>query len=153
MHTFLLDNANVILDRDFLTQQGILSWQLGTHTREREQTLASICSMRGYMDQDEVQLDKNTPDLETKLVMFFQEHRHEDEEIRLILEGNGIFDIRDADDRWMRIMLSPGDLIIIPANRFHRFTLDTHKSVVARRLFKNKNGWKAIPREFALNHP
>ena len=151
MHAFLFDNPNVILDRDAITHDGVLSWNLGTNPHDREHTLSAICAGRGYVDEDEVRLNTNTPDLETKLAMFFQEHRHEDEEIRFILEGAAIFDIRDTEDRWMRMMLSPGDLIIIPANRFHRFSLDTKKFVVAKRLFKNKDGWKAIPRESALD--
>jgi 1,2-dihydroxy-3-keto-5-methylthiopentene dioxygenase len=99
--------------------------------------------LRGYVTQDEVALSPATPGLDALCDQFKGEHFHDDDEVRFVLEGAGIFDIRSQDDRWMRVEVGPGDLIIVPAGRFHRFFLTESKQIRCVRLFKDPSGWTA----------
>ncbi|KAG7868103.1 hypothetical protein KL918_001761 [Ogataea parapolymorpha] len=110
-----------------------------------------VAKERNYKNRDEIVLSEATfpggPEaLQAKLEVFYKEHLHEDEEIRYILDGEGYFDVRDDNDRWIRAKLTKGDLLILPAGIYHRFTLSNSKYVRALRLFKDEPKWVALDR-------
>jgi 1,2-dihydroxy-3-keto-5-methylthiopentene dioxygenase len=103
--------------------------------------LEAFMRERGYVTRDEIQLSPTTPNLAAIEAKFDREHLHTDDEVRYVLEGEGIFDIRSRDDRWMRVVVGPGDLISVPKDRHHRFLLTDQKQIRCVRLFVDQTGW------------
>lgn len=103
-----------------------------------------------YQSQDVVELSPETPNLETICAKFDKEHIHTDDEVRFVLSGEGYFDIRSKDDRWMHIFVEKGDFILVPANRNHLFYLTEQKHIRCVRLFKENPSWTPIYREAAV---
>ncbi|KAG5506462.1 hypothetical protein JKF63_05965 [Porcisia hertigi] len=83
---------------------------------------------------------------ETLAQQHFLEHIHEDDEVRLVLEGQGYFDVRDANDKWIRLLSRPGDCIVLPAGMYHRFTTDQNQYIKTLRIFKEAPRWIAVNR-------
>lgn len=97
-----------------------------------------LASSRNYKNRDEVTISPTTlPNYEEKVKIFFHEHLHEDEEIRYILDGAGYFDVRSEGDDWIRLRLEKGDLAIMPAGIYHRFTTDDKN--VSRLRYMGRN--------------
>lgn len=104
--------------------------------------MQALRDARGYSYADFITLSpEKLPNYEAKLKIFYTEHLHTDEEVRFCLEGSGYFDVRDAQDRWVRVSLGPGDLIVLPAGMFHRFTLDAGNYGKFMRLFVGEPVW------------
>ncbi|SCU88920.1 LADA_0E12772g1_1 [Lachancea dasiensis] len=132
---------------DHLARIGVIYKHCST-----EEQVNEVALERQYKNRDEVSISSESlgDALLPKLQNFYAEHLHEDEEIRYILDGEGYFDVRSApDDRWIRCKLVRGDLLILPAGIYHRFTLTTQNRVVAARLFKEEPKWVAHGRPVA----
>lgn len=129
------------IDVPTLRAEGVLYDALETEPARYQAPLASFKDAQGYIEQDEIALTPETPKLDEICAKFLDEHCHEEDEVRFILDGAGIFDIRSRDDRWMRIVVEAGDLIVVPAGRWHRFLLTDTKRIRAVRLFKDPKGW------------
>jgi 1,2-dihydroxy-3-keto-5-methylthiopentene dioxygenase len=110
--------------------------------------IEALAKARGYVKWDIVALSDATPDLENLLKKFEQVHTHTEDEVRVIAAGSGIFVIKGTDDvGYFDVELSVGDVISVPENNPHFFTLTDERKVVAIRLFIDPSGWVAHPYE------
>ena len=150
MNAFWLEEAgNPAIGADELAEQGIPNQSMPTVEAHYQRPLDALRQAEGYMTQDQVKLSPDMPNLVGICNKFKDEHYHDEDEVRFVLSGGGIFDIRSTDDRWMRVEVEPGDLIIVPAKRHHRFFLTEAKAIHCVRLFQDPSGWVAHYRDAA----
>ena len=149
MRAYRLQDPTSSITSNDLARQGVQSWSVPSEGPVRAELIGAVKRERGYVDEDVVTLDHDTPDLDAICAKFDEEHFHTEDEVRLVLEGEGIFDVRDDADRWMRIEVTQGDMIVIPARTYHRFLLTGLKKIRCMRLFANHEGWSPLYRSKA----
>ncbi|KAL4694246.1 hypothetical protein H8959_013511 [Pygathrix nigripes] len=128
-----------------LRRLGVLYWKLDADKYENDPELEKIRRERNYSWMDIITICKDKlPNYEEKIKMFYEEHLHLDDEIRYILDGSGYFDVRDKEDKWIRIFMEKGDMITLPAGIYHRFTVDEKNYAKAMRLFVGEPVWTGV---------
>ncbi|KKB34936.1 cupin domain-containing protein [Bacillus thermotolerans] len=169
MTTIKIQGTNEVIDNQeevisFLQQNDVIyeNWdiaKLPAHLSEKyvlsdeekqeildvfEEEIKDISARRGYKAWDIISLAEHTPNLEQMLVNFQREHHHTDDEVRFIVSGHGVFVIQGKDQRFFEVHLNPGDLISVPENVRHYFTLADDRKVVAVRIFVTEEGWVPV---------
>jgi 1,2-dihydroxy-3-keto-5-methylthiopentene dioxygenase len=110
-----------------------------------DEDIRSLAQRNGYVKWDVIALSEQTPDLESLLKKFEQVHVHTEDEVRAIASGHGIFVIKGEEVGFFDVELEAGDVISVPVDTQHFFTLMEDRQVVAIRLFIDPSGWVAIP--------
>ncbi|HZS03896.1 MAG TPA: cupin domain-containing protein [Blastocatellia bacterium] len=95
----------------------------------------------GYVAADVIDVTPQTPGLAEMLAKFNREHWHDDDEVRFIIEGRGLFHIHPGDGPVAAIEVEAGDLIRVPSGTQHWFNLCADRRIRAIRLFKDPAGW------------
>ena len=94
----------------------------------------------GYVTADVIDVNPDTPNLDAMLAKFNKEHWHDEDEVRFIIEGRGLFHINAGDSVFV-LEVGRGDLIRVPRGTHHWFDLCADRRIRAIRLFQNPAGW------------
>src|SRR5438034_1583679 len=95
----------------------------------------------GYVTADVIDVGPETPGLEAMLARFNSEHWHDEDEVRLIVGGRGLFHIHPANGPVVALEVEAGDLIRVPKGTHHWFDLCGERRIRAIRLFQDSSGW------------
>jgi len=109
--------------------------------RAYEPQIAELKAKGGYVTADVIDVKPDTPGLDVMLAKFNIEHRHDEDEVRYIIAGRGIFHIHPPRGPVVAIEVEAGDLIRVPKGTLHWFDLCGDRRIRAIRLFQDRSGW------------
>ncbi len=95
----------------------------------------------GYVTADVIDVGPETPGLDAMLAKFNREHWHDEDEVRFIISGHGLFHIHSKEGGVVAIEVEAGDLIRVPRGTWHWFNLCADRRIRAIRLFQDMAGW------------
>jgi 1,2-dihydroxy-3-keto-5-methylthiopentene dioxygenase len=106
----------------------------GTH-------LDRAAANRGYADADVVAIRSDLPGVEVALAKFDRVHYHDDDEVRAIVGGGGVFGFVGDDGRQFLLEVEAGDYLRVPPGIWHWFYCHADRNITALRLFRDTSGW------------
>lgn len=115
------------------------AWLLGLYGQRFNQIKEDIT----YKNYDLVVLNYETPKLDQLMGQFERCHVHDDDEVRYILSGEGVFGFVLPGGHQVELTVGAGDLALIPANTEHWFRLSQKRSIKAIRYFSTNEKWEA----------
>lgn len=109
--------------------------------RAYEKQINELKKRGGYVTADVIDVNQDTPGLGAMLAKFNIEHYHNEDEVRYIVDGRGLFHIHPQRGQVVAIEVEPGDLIRVPRGTLHWFDLCGDRRIRAIRLFQDTSGW------------
>jgi 1,2-dihydroxy-3-keto-5-methylthiopentene dioxygenase len=130
------DAVQALLDKVSLENEEKEAVLLGLD-RYFEQLKAS----HGYVSRDLIVLHGDVPNLDALLSKFDSVHTHADDEVRYIVDGEGVFGFVRPDGSQVELTMQPQEFINVPAGTEHWFYLTASRRVKAVRYFIGTDGW------------
>jgi 1,2-dihydroxy-3-keto-5-methylthiopentene dioxygenase len=103
--------------------------------------ISALKERGGYTTADVIDVRVETPGLDAMLAKFNREHWHDEDEVRFIVRGRGLFHIHPERGPVVAVEVTSGDLIRVPRGTRHWFNLCGDRDIRAIRLFQDAAGW------------
>jgi 1,2-dihydroxy-3-keto-5-methylthiopentene dioxygenase len=103
--------------------------------------IARLKAEGGYVTADVIDVKPETPGLDVMLAKFSREHWHDEDEVRFIIQGRGVFHVHPQEGPVFALEVEPGDLVRVPRGTWHWFDLCADRRIRAIRLFQDASGW------------
>jgi 1,2-dihydroxy-3-keto-5-methylthiopentene dioxygenase len=124
-----------------LHQPGLADEQKESVLRSLDHYFESLQTSAGYQSRDLIVLHPETPNLEGLLAKFSRPHTHADDEVRYIVDGEGVFGFVCPDGTQMELTIQAEEYINVPAGTEHWFYLTDLRRIKAVRYFCGMDGW------------
>jgi 1,2-dihydroxy-3-keto-5-methylthiopentene dioxygenase len=103
--------------------------------------IETLKAQGGYVTADVIDLHPHTANLDAMLARFNREHWHDEDEVRFIVAGRGVFHLHPQGGPVLAIEVVTGDLVRVPRGTHHWFDLCGERRIRAIRLFQDPSGW------------
>lgn len=138
--------------REYLSKIGIeyAHWQIVELAQDADdqavlnaysEKIDEVKQAGGYTSVDVVNVHSATPSLDEMLNKFNREHWHDEDEVRFVVQGQGLFHVHPEGRAVAAIEVSVGDMIRIPHGMQHWFNLCGGRQIKVIRFFQNMTGW------------
>ncbi|TVP71039.1 MAG: cupin domain-containing protein [Leptolyngbya sp. LCM1.Bin17] len=124
-----------------LTQASLTDSQKETVLVALDHYFQQLQVEQGYQNRDLIVLNPQVPNLEAMLAKFDKVHTHADDEIRYIIDGEGVFGFVLPDDSQVELTVEAEEYINVPAGTEHWFVLTNTRRIKAVRYFAGTDGW------------
>lgn len=105
--------------------------------------LKEKADIEGYRSADVVAIRPGAPGVADALAKFDRVHFHDDDEVRAIVGGTGVFGFVGDDGRLFLLQMMAGEYVSLPAGIWHWFYCLPDCNVTAIRLFRDNPSWVA----------
>jgi len=127
--------------RSHLAQPTLDAAQKETVLQALDTYFERLKATAGYQSRDLIVLHPEVPNLEALLAKFDKIHTHADDEVRYIIDGEGVFGFVRPDGSQVRLTVQAEEYINVPAGTEHWFYLTAARRIKAIRYFSGTEGW------------